>query len=308
MNKSLFVLFALLISFQIFGQDIRKWQGELSRTVKKDPSDTSQLMWTKGGMVNVNIAQGSLSNWAAGGDKFSLSINSHVNYHVFYKNGKQNWDNNGDFFFGYLQSSSTGGRKNDDRIDLVSKYGYNFDGKFYLTGLFNFRTQLFDGFTYSSPEGIFSSSFLSPAYVLVSAGLDYKASESFSAFFSPITSRATIVLNDDLSEKGSYGVPPGHKFLYEFGAFTSLNYKKALDKNINYRGRLDLFSNYLNNPKNIDIFMTNFFTFKFNKYFSATYNLDMIYDDDVKLFGKAGKSPGLQLKSQVGIGFLKRFK
>ncbi len=43
-------------------------------------------------------------------------------------------------------------------------------------------------------------------------------------------------------------------------------------------------------------FLTNYFLFKINKYFTANYNLDLIYDDDVKLFGKEGKSPGLAVE------------
>jgi hypothetical protein len=44
---------------------------------------------------------------------------------------------------------------------------------------------------------------------------------------------------------------------------------------------------------------------KINKYFSATYSLDLIYDDNVRLFGANHNSPALQTKSLIGIGFLK---
>jgi len=53
--------------------------------------------------------------------------------------------------------------------------------------------------------------------------------------------------------------------------------------------------------------MTNSFSFKVNSYLSATCNLDLIYDDDVKLFGDDKSSPALQIKSLIGIGFLMRF-
>ena len=66
-----------------------------------------------------------------------------------------------------------------------------------------------------------------------------------------------------------------------------------------------MFSNYNNSAQNIDFFMTNLFSFKINKFFSATYSLDLIYDDDVRLFGQNKTSPGLQTKSLIGIGFLR---
>ncbi|MGQ4828115.1 hypothetical protein, partial [Enterococcus faecalis] len=52
-------------------------------------------------------------------------------------------------------------------------------------------------------------------------------------------------------------------------------------------------------------YMTNLIAFKINKYFSATYSLDLIYDDAIRQFGPNGTSPALQTKSIIGIGFLK---
>ncbi|TMO79984.1 hypothetical protein CWC12_20375, partial [Pseudoalteromonas ruthenica] len=46
-------------------------------------------------------------------------------------------------------------------------------------------------------------------------------------------------------------------------------------------------------------------SFKINKYFSATYNLDLIYDDNLRIFGDNKDAPGLQMKSLIGVGFLK---
>jgi len=46
------------------------------------------------------------------------------------------------------------------------------------------------------------------------------------------------------------------------------------------------------------------FVAKLSKVLSATWSLDLIYDDDVRLFGKNNSSPGLQLKSLIGVGLL----
>ena len=309
MLRTLLMVMLLSLVFNLKAQEItvKKLQSEITRTVKKEIKDTMPWTWKRGGMVNVNITQGSLSNWAAGGDKFSLAINSYLNYFVFYKQDKHSWDNNLDFNFGFVQSTSQGSRKNDDRLDILSKYGYNFDGKLYVTGLANFRTQFFDGYSYSGSNRFFSSTFLSPAYMLTSVGIDYKPTDNFSAFLSPITSRWVIVADQYLANKGSYGVDSGRNSTNEFGAFASFNYRQVFPKNVTYKGRLDLFSNYMHNPKNIDLFMTNYFAFKVGKYFSVNYNLEFIYDDDVKLFGDNGESPSLQVKSLIGVGFTMRF-
>lgn len=144
--KYFFALLLLIMNKMVLAQDptIKKIQSEVTRAVKKE-ADTTDWTWKRGGTVSAQLNQGSLRNWAAGGDKFSMAINSYVNYFVFYKKNKHVWDNTLDFNFGMVQTTSLGSRKNDDRFDFLSKYGYNFDGKFYLTGLFNFRTQFFDG-------------------------------------------------------------------------------------------------------------------------------------------------------------------
>jgi hypothetical protein len=205
---------------------------------------------------------------------------------------------------GYIETTSLGSQKNDDRLDFLSKYGLRVDttNKLYISSLFNFRTQFFDGFTYNGTSRTFSSTFLSPGYFLLSVGMDWKPFKNFSIFFSAITDRMTVVANPTLIKQGVYGVDTGKHILNEFGAFASINYAQTIVKNVTYKGRLDLFSDYANKPQNVDMYMTNFFTFKINKYLSATYTLNLIYDDNVRLFGPLQTSPALQIQSQIGLG------
>jgi len=301
---SIFLAFFFFNSYAQVDMPVKDVPVELFRTIKKDPGDTSTWKWKRSGLFNLNIAQGSLSNWAAGGDDFSLAIVSYFNYFVLNRGKRHNWDNNFDFNFGYLKTSSQGGRKNDDRVDILSKYGYQLDTtkKIYLSGLFNLRTQLFNGFGYVGDSAYLSSAFISPMYILLAAGFDYKPVTNFSLFLSPLTNRFTYIGNKTLSAKGAYGVPPGQHSLNQIGVFASVNYSANIFKNVSYKGRVDLFTDYRNNPQNVDLFYTNFLVFKINKFMTATYGLDMIYDDDVKLFGKNNDSPALQVKSLIGIG------
>ncbi|MFZ9242534.1 MAG: DUF3078 domain-containing protein [Sediminibacterium sp.] len=305
------LLVLLIFGFNsLFAQDLTllKLRSETSRNIKKD-SDTSNWNWKQGGMYNFNLSQSSLSNWAAGGDNFNMAINSFFNYYTFFKKDRHGWDNNLDVNLGFVQSTSLGGRKNDDRLDYLSKYGYKIDttGVWYVSGLFNFRSQFFDGYSFGSTP-IFTSSFLSPAYIILSAGLDYKPDNKLSIFFSPVTSRTTLVLNEKLSALGKYGVEPGQKVNRETGLFITINYNNTIAPNVTYRGRADFFSNYYNKPENINLYMTNMFTFKILKNLSATYNLDLIYDDKIRIFGPLKKSPGLQVKSIIGIGYTKNLQ
>lgn len=304
-------LFSLLITLSAaaVAQDvsIKALQAESNKTISKDAADTSSKKWKKGGLYGINVSQGSLSNWAAGGDDFSLSVNSLFSLFAFYKNGKHSWDNTFDFNIGYVNTSSLGSRKNDDRFDLLSKYGHALNAKLNLTTLLNLRSQLFKGFTYGNNVKTFSSAFMAPGYLLLSLGLDYKPTKNLSIFFSPVTARWVIVRDTALSNKGLYGVESGKKAALEFGAFATIGYLKEFNKFVTYKGRLDLFSNYRNNPQNIDLFMSNILNAKLGKVLSVSWSVDLIYDDDVRLFGDNQTSPALQVKSLVGIGLLLRF-
>jgi len=307
MIKFVFILFFATIASGLFGQmTLDNLKAETSKTIKKD-KDTTIWNWKRGGLVNLSVSQGSLSNWAAGGDNFSLSVSSYFNYYLFFIKDRISWDNNFDFNLGYIQTSSGGGQKNDDRVNLLSKYGYKMDstGKWYISGLFDFRTQFFDGYNNVGGVQTFSSTFMAPAYITLSAGFDYKPSSKFSAFLSPLTSRWIIVTKHSLNSEGKYGVDTGKSAKYELGAYASFNYQNTFNKTLNYKGRLDLFSDYLDHPQNVALYMTNQFAAKLSRYFSFTYSLDLIYDDRIRQFGPNGTSPALQVKSLVGVGFLK---
>ena len=302
------LLIALIAGYSASAQDetVKKLQAESGRTIKKE-EDTVQRTWKKGGLFNLNLSQGSLSNWAAGGDNFSLSLNSLLNVFAFYKKDKHSWDNTLDVNLGYMRTTSLGSRKNDDRFDLLSKYGYAIASKWNLAGLFNFRTQMLKGYTYPKQVKTFSSAFLSPAYILLGAGLDYKPNDHFSIYISPVTARWVVVKDDTLSAKGLYGVKPGQHSRSEFGAFVTANYVHQLNHSVGYKSRLDLFSNYKHNPGKIDVFFSNVLTVKLSGAFSAIWNIDLIYDDDLRIFGDVGKSAAVQLKSLVGLGLLVKF-
>lgn len=305
------VLSLLVLISKLCAQDnipVRALPSQIFRTISKDDKDTVKWKWKFGGTSNVNLAQTSLSNWAAGGEKFSMSLRYYQNLYLFHKAGRHTWDNNLDYRFGYIQTSSMGGQKNDDQFDFVSKYGLQMDStkKWYASILFNPQTQLFDGRTYYNRDSsTLASSFLSPGYITLAVGFDYKPipNKNFSIFISPVTSRTTLVMKRSLAATGSFGVTPGHRYLEQFGAFSMVTFTGPIMKNVDYSAKLNLFSNYLERPQNVTFYCTNMLNFKINKLLTANYSLNLIYDDDVKLFGPNGNSPALQVMSAIGIGF-----
>lgn len=311
---ALFVVFGILSVFSLNAQDgtVKELRDAAGRTITKDPNDTIPKIWKKGGLISLNVNQGALSNWAAGGDKSSLSIASLVSLYAYYKKDKTIWDNTLDMAYGIVNTTSLGTRKADDRFDFLSKYGHQLGKKYwYASALVNFRTQFTKGYTYpaNNPK-VTTSNLFAPAYLYISPGFTYQRSENFSVSLSPATVRWTFVSDDSLSSVGAFGVDPGKKIKTEFGAFVSVNYKAKISENASYQGRLDLFSNYLKNPQNIDLYMTNALLVKVTKLITVSLSLDMIYDDDVKTVDKDGspRGPKFQLKELMGIGLAYRFK
>ncbi|MFM7511148.1 MAG: DUF3078 domain-containing protein [Bacteroidota bacterium] len=310
LRLSVFVLFHLLLAGSITNaQDatIRKLQVESLRPVKKYVPDSLIKKWKSGGNYTLTVGQGSLSNWAAGGDQFSFTLNTILQLFSYYRKGRNSWDNTLDIFFGYINTTSLGSRKNDDRFDLISKYGYSLNKKINLATLFNVRSQFIPGYTYPNNVKTFASTFLSPGYVIFSQGLDFRPNKQFSVFFSPITARWVIVTNETLSNRGEYGVKSRSKSIGQFGAFGTFTVEKNFNKKVLYKARIDLFSNYQRKPQNIDLFVTNVLTTKIGKNLALSWNVDLIYDDDVRLFGSKKTSPGLQAKSIIGFGLQVKF-
>lgn len=311
MKNILLTTFLTLSAIAGFAQDpgIKDLKNEASKSVAKDPKDTVQKKWKLGGLVNLNINQGSLSNWSSGGDKFSFSLNSYLNLFAFYKKNKSSWDNNLDLAFGITNTTSLGSRKASDRIDLLSKYGYALSPKWNASALFNLRTQFTKGYAYSkTAAGVdtssVTSSFFAPAYILLSLGFDYKPNNDLSIFISPLTERWVVVTDNTIAPL--FGVDPGKKSKNELGAFASINYSKKLGGSFNYKTKLDLFSNYKQKPQNIDIFWSNVITAKITKYINFSFNLDMIYDDNTRNVDPA-KGPAPQWLQLMGIGFAYTF-
>ena len=304
--RLVWVFVTTMLPFFSKAQDriVKNLRDESGNAVTKIPStsDTSHKKWKAGGMYRLSLGQGTLSNWAAGGDDFSLNINSSLNVHATHKKGHFTWDNSLDLVIGYLKTTSLGSRKNDDRIDLVTKYDYSVNPKLNIGTLANFRSQMLRGFSYPDNIKTLSSNFLAPAYALISLGMDYRPKKNISLFISPVTSRWVIVRNDSLSLKAAYGVDTGSNSINELGAFGTANYQVEIAKNVTYKTRLDLFSNYKKNPWNIDIYMTNLVAVRIFKLLSFNWSFDVIYDDDTRIFGKDKNAPALQLKSIIGAG------
>jgi len=139
--------------------------------------------------------------------------------------------------------------------------------------------------------------------------MEYKKDDSFFVILAPISGKVTIVTNDSLSNVGSFGVEPGNKSRSEFGGTIKIGVNKDLMENVNFSSTLDLFSNYFNNPQNIDISWKALLNMKINKYLSANISTHLMYDNDIASVDTDGNpgGPKVQFKEILGVGFSYKF-
>lgn len=271
------------------------------------PTAPQDTVWRRGGLISINLSQVSLTNWSAGGEN-SVSGNGIMNVYANYKEGKRAWDNNLDLAYGLTKQGRNDFQKNDDKIEFTSKLGRQASKNWYYTALLNFRSQFSPGYNYPN-DSLVISNFLAPGYVTLALGMDYKPSKHFSLFLSPASARWTIVNDELLSSVGAFGVDTGETVEFEFGALLKASLNVDLTSNTNLTSSLDLFSNYLEDPSNIDVNWQMLLAVKINEYFSASLSAQLIYDDNTTLlfyneddtFNHAGK--GTQFKEVLGIGF-----
>ena len=273
--------------------------------------------WKIGGDASLTFGQTALVNWSAGGVS-SFSLNGLLNFHANYQENKLLWTNNLIMAYGMYKEKDDERSKNDDKIDFTSNFGYEMTKNWYYSITAGFKSQFDKGFP-EDQDTLYNSNWLTPAYFTLGLGLTYKPNDNIQLILAPATYRLTIVNNQRLADAGEYGLDGaeyevindtvsiltkhGSKFRHEFGFNLKFMYSVTIVKNVDFQTNLELFSNYLENPQNIDVYWDNYFTFTINSWLAATLTTSLIYDDDINITDKDGNSgPKTQFKQTFGLG------
>lgn len=290
---------SVLLASTSFAQ-VGKSTDDIKKSLQTTNKDT--VAWMHSGIFTFGLNEGSLHNWAAGGEIASLVVNSVFHGNLTHFQHNNIWSNNLDLAYGlnYAYSNSFVPRKTDDRIDFTSNYGVKLKNSkdFYISGLFNFKSQFTQGYDYTqaSWEKNPTSDFLSPAYLTLAAGGEYRKGENLSLFLSPIAAREVLASSrfTSLSSQGAFGIDSGKTSKFQFGAYFSGRYKTNVSKKITFATRLDLYCNYLakntvgpdgviikkDNPGNIQVLWDNLVVWKAYKSVSVTFGLTLVYDNN----------------------------
>ena len=287
--KKILIIF-LLLPFTIFSQEV----------------PDSLRAWQKGGIATINFSQVSLTNWSAGGNSSASGVILFKSF-ANYKKDKLNWDNSIDLSYGGIKEKDKDFVKSNDKIDLNSKLGIQAKGNWYYSGFVSFKSQFADGLNDADTPEIISR-FMAPGYLNAGFGMDYKT-EKMSILLAPISGKFTFVMDDVLAARGDFGVDPDKNSRSEFGANVRFEYKNEVLKNVTLETSLDLFSNYLENPENIDIDWNVLINMKINEYLSANLVTRLVYDDDVKIEDPdtGHSAPRVQFMEMFGVGLSLKF-
>ncbi|WP_247656547.1 DUF3078 domain-containing protein [Maribacter sp. MMG018] len=279
--------------------------------------------WTKENLFGINVSEAAFVNWNAGGDN-AVSGLGFIKFVRNYKFRYVKWDNNVELRYGLNAQEGRKLRKSEDVIRLSSNLGYRRDtiSNWYYSVQLNFNTQFSNGYTYPDRATPISR-FMAPGYLLFGAGTSYiSKNQKFNLYLSPLTMKSTFVLDQDLADKGSFGVEkavldddgnvitPGKNHLMELGILITHNWQVNLAKNVEMKSRLNLYTDYLNSFGNVDVDWELNLTLKVNKYIQTTIGAQMIYDDDI-LFDEVQNDDGtvidpgvpkIQFKQVLAVG------
>jgi hypothetical protein len=277
MKKIILFVFVLSISLPVFAQE------ETADTLKP---------WTIGAILNVNISQAAFHNWTAGGQN-TIAGNLLFAGIADLQKDKIFWNNGLLLGLGYSRLNKANTKTNDN-LEINSLFGRHAFGKnWYATAIMNFKTQFLNGYVDSNPDSTLISGFLSPGYLNLGLGLNYNLNDVFIVNIAPLDAKMIFVTDQKLADKGDYGVDaavldndgnvitPGKNMKFKFGIYVRLVYNYEVVKNVTVFSSLDLFSNYLENPQNIDVNWTVLLGFKINDWLTASINTVLIYDADV---------------------------
>ena len=296
MKRLFLAVCAIFATLSLFAQ-------EAAPAVEEAP----KAEWNKGIATTIGFSQLSLMQWAAGGAG-QLTLNTYADLYANLTKGKILWANELQAGYGFIESFETGFKKSDDRLIFDSKLGYKAAEKFYLSAVFNFRTQFAPGY---KGDVELVSDFFAPAYTSLGLGIDYTPAKNVAINFAPLTGKVTMVKPQEL--RARYGNAEDQFARFELGAQLKVDAKLEV-QDFKVGTSLVLFSDYLNKPQNIKVLWDVNAEAKITKFFSVTLRTNMIYDDNV-LVPKLRKGTkdeyydgkGIQFKELFSIGFTYTF-
>ncbi len=266
-----------------------KKMSELKKADKKDVKEG----WTSGGSFGLALDQLAIFNPKVGAGQNKWGFGGIGSIFANKAKGRMTWDNLFTLQLGVQKIGDVAWQKNVDALRFGTKLGYQSKNpKLFYSIIGNLETQLTPTYkgNFLSPnvstDPVIAKIF-APAFIEVMPGIDYRPTPNLSILFSPVASKFIIVADQDIANQGVFGTEKNADGTYKtsrffFGAALAGRYSnKYFNDKVILNSRLDLFSNYLKDPQNIDVRFINDIGLVIIKNVSINLILDYFYDDDV---------------------------
>lgn len=291
--KKISFLLSLFLSLGLYAQD--------SNPTPKDS------IWKTGGTFSLLVNQSAFNAEWQGGGTSNYSGNIVINYDINYEKDQYSWDTKILADYGITKTKEQDNyRKTSDRVEINSILGRQFkDSNWYASALLNFKTQFDKGYEFDEDPNTGEeikekeTQFMSPAYTQFALGALWKKSNNLKVNISPISGRMISADKEFTTTPGYedgdfFGLDEGETTRFEFGASINAYAKFDIMENISMENILALYSNYLEDPQNVDLDYTMNLVLKVNKYISTNLTFQAIYDDNA--------AKGFQVREVLGVG------
>jgi len=270
----------------------------------------SRAYWTYYTTLDFSMSQGSYQNWSGGGDN-SISLLNNCHYYLNYSKNNLNFENYIYYKLGFMKSGEEDIHINNDRFEINSKLGIKAFKKWNYAAQINILTQFFNLYNFSSDNTkVLKSNFLSPGYLTLSLGFDYKPSSKLSLLISPIAGKLVVIRDSGKIDPTRYGIEAGKRSKLEAGARIEITNKWTklfnnimdIDNNASIFYSYESKNHYLNyntenqKKKNCPFVLSwkTTFNFKINYFMSSKIYTEFAYNED--------NSKKLQFKENFTIG------
>jgi hypothetical protein len=238
--------------------------------------------WVTKGSFSTQLTESFFSpNWYQGGIN-NLNVLSMLTLEANYNNKRKvQWDNKLDARLGFYQNQQEDGKmgdiqSNQDLLRLTSKLNLKAIRNWNYAIEAQGNTQMLNHYNGSDKSSGLKSSFLSPADVSFTVGMDYKKSfnkGSISIFPGPLSYKLNYVANKELAIK--YGFEEGKRARHDLGSKIEVNFDYKITKDISYKTRFYYFTSY----KNVQADWENTLNFQVSKYISTKLFFHTRFDD-----------------------------
>ena len=319
MKKASILLLGLFCFVQFIAAQSKQDATTQAAEVKPEIKDTCNPadVWSFKKSVSLFLAQNAFSPYFKGGGINSIALGTHDEFLWVYKCQDRSWENKFNLKYGIIKLGDFPFQKNEDLIEIDSKYNHQFNKHLRLTGLFNIQTRIHDHYEIkkTGERGKLIGNFFAPAFINLGTGLDYVLwNKAFSIYYTPINSKITIVHDPGLAAQYLPAEFVNRGVRYELGTLIRVQIKKEIMENVVFETIGNFFTNHLNSFGNFDVDVENKLDFKINKFLSANIVTKLVYDEDIlfDIVDSEGvetgvKGPRTQFQERFNIGLSHTF-